>query len=145
MLNRWIEPELLDVLEREGVGAIAFSPLAQGMLTGKYLDGIPEDSRIKSDGRFLTEDMLTPERLGHIRRLSEIAQERGQSLAQMAIAWTVRDERVTSALIGASSVKQLEENVAAIDDIDFTPEEIEAIDRDAVDAGINIWAQSSNA
>jgi len=145
MLNRWIEPELLDVLEREGVGAIAFSPLAQGMLTGKYLDGIPEDSRIKSDGRFLTEDMLTPERLGHIRRLSEIAQERGQSLAQMAIAWTVRDERVTSALIGASSVKQLEENVAAIDDIDFAPEELEAIDRDAIDSGINIWAQSSNA
>jgi L-glyceraldehyde 3-phosphate reductase len=145
MLNRWIEPELLDVLEREGVGCIAFSPLAQGMLTGKYLDGIPEDSRIKSDGRFLTEDMLTPERLGHIRRLSEIAQERGQSLAQMAIAWTVRDERVTSALIGASSVKQLEENVAAIDDIDFAPEELEAIDRDAIDSGINIWAQSSNA
>jgi L-glyceraldehyde 3-phosphate reductase len=145
MLNRWIEPELLDVLEREGVGCIAFSPLAQGMLTGKYLDGIPEDSRIKSDGRFLTEDMLTSERLGHIRRLSEIAQERGQSLAQMAIAWTVRDERVTSALIGASSVKQLEENVAAIDDIDFAPEELEAIDRDAIDSGINIWAQSSNA
>ena len=145
MLNRWIEPELLDVLEREGVGCIAFSPLAQGMLTGKYLDGIPEDSRIKSDGRFLTEDMLTPERLDHIRRLSEIAQERGQSLAQMAIAWTVRDERVTSALIGASSVKQLEENVAAIDDIDFAPEELEAIDRDAIDSGINIWAQSSNA
>src|SRR6185436_13762021 len=92
MLNRWIEPELLDVLEREGVGCIAFSPLAQGMLTGKYLDGIPEDSRIKSDGRFLTEDMLTPERLSHIRKLNEIAQERGQSLAQMAVAWTVRDE-----------------------------------------------------
>ena len=89
--------------------------------------------------------MLRPESLDHIRRLSEIAGDRGQSLAQMAIAWTVRDERVTSALIGASSVKQLEENVAAIDDIDFTPEEIEAIDRDAVDAGINIWAQSSNA
>jgi L-glyceraldehyde 3-phosphate reductase len=115
------------------------------MLTGKYLNGIPEDSRIRSDGRFLTEDMLTPERLGHIRRLNEIAQERGQSLAQMAIAWTVRDERVTSALIGASSVKQLEENVAAIDDIEFTSEELEAIDRDAIDAGINIWAQSSNA
>jgi L-glyceraldehyde 3-phosphate reductase len=145
MLNRWIERDLLDVLEREGVGCIAFSPLAQGMLTGKYLDGIPEDSRIRSDGRFLTEDMLTPERLGHIRRLNEIASERGQSLAQMAIAWTVRDERVTSALIGASSVKQLEENVAAIDDIEFTPEELEAIDRDAVDSGINIWAQSSES
>jgi L-glyceraldehyde 3-phosphate reductase len=145
MLNRWIEQDLLDVLEREGVGAIAFSPLAQGLLTGKYLDGVPEDSRIRSDGRFLTEDMLTPERLDHIRALGAIASERGQSLAQMAIAWTLRDERVTSALIGASSVRQLEENVAAIDDVEFTQEEIEAIDRDAVDAGINIWAQSSSA
>ena len=145
LVNRWIEEELLGVLEREGVGCIAFSPLAQGMLTGKYLDGVPENSRIRSDGRFLTEDMLTPERLNHIRALDEIARERGQTLAQMAIAWTVRDERVTSALIGASSVQQLEENVAAIDDIEFTSEEIEAIDRDAVDAGINIWQQSSDA
>jgi L-glyceraldehyde 3-phosphate reductase len=144
MLNRWIEEDLLDVLDREGVGAIAFSPLAQGMLTSKYLDGIPEGSRA-AEGRFLTADMITPERIAHVRRLNEIAGERGQTLAQMAVAWTVRDERVTSALIGASSVAQLEENVAAIDDIEFTPEEIEAIDRDAVDAGINIWQQSSDA
>jgi L-glyceraldehyde 3-phosphate reductase len=144
MLNRWIEQDLLDVLDREGVGAIAFSPLAQGMLTSKYLEGIPEGSRA-AEGRFLTADMITPERIAHVRRLNEIAGERGQTLAQMAVAWTVRDERVTSALIGASSVAQLEENVAAIDDIEFTPEEIEAIDRDAVDAGINIWQQSSDA
>jgi L-glyceraldehyde 3-phosphate reductase len=144
MLNRWIEQDLLDVLDREGVGAIAFSPLAQGMLTSKYLDGIPEGSRA-AEGRFLTADMITPERIAHVRRLNEIAGERGQTLAQMAVAWTVRDERVTSALIGASSVAQLEENVAAIDDIEFTPEEIDAIDRDAVDAGINIWQQSSDA
>src|SRR5436190_17655524 len=144
MLNRWIERDLLDVLEREGVGCIAFSPLAQGMLTTKYLDGIPQDSRA-AEGRFLTTDMITPERIAHVRGLNEIAAERGQTLAQMAVAWTVRDERVTSALIGASSVEQLEENVAAIDDIEFTADELEAIDRDAVDAGINIWAQSSSA
>jgi L-glyceraldehyde 3-phosphate reductase len=144
MLNRWIERDLLEVLEREGVGCIAFSPLAQGMLTSKYLDGIPEGSRA-AEGRFLTSDMITPERIAHVRKLNEIAGERGQTLAQMAVAWTVRDERVTSALIGASSVEQLEENVAAIDDIDFTAEELEAIDRDAVDAGINIWQQSSDA
>jgi L-glyceraldehyde 3-phosphate reductase len=144
MLNRWIERDLLDVLEREGVGCIAFSPLAQGMLTSKYLDGIPEDSRA-AEGRFLTTDMITPERIAHVRRLNEVAGERGQTLAQMAVAWTVRDERVTSALIGASSVAQLEENVAAIDDIEFTPEELEAIDHDAVDSGINIWQQSSDA
>src|SRR2546421_9376635 len=107
MLNRWIERDLLDVLERDGVGCIAFSPLAQGMLTSKYLDGIPAGSRA-AEGRFLTADMITSERIAHVRRLNEIAGERGQSLAQMAIAWTVRDERVTSALVGASSVEQLE-------------------------------------
>ena len=128
MLNRWIERDLLDVLDREGVGAIAFSPLAQGMLTSKYLDGIPADSRA-AEGRFLTSDMITPERIAHVRWLNEIAGERGQTLAQ----------------IGASSVAQLEENVAAIDDIEFTPDEIDAIDRDAVDSGINIWQQSSDA
>jgi L-glyceraldehyde 3-phosphate reductase len=114
------------------------------MLTGKYLDGIPEDSRIRSDGRFLTEEMLTPERLDHIRALNAIAGERGQSLAQMAIAWTLRDDRVTTALIGASSVAQLEENVGAIEDVDFSEEELAAIDQDAVDAGINLWARSSS-
>jgi L-glyceraldehyde 3-phosphate reductase len=142
LLNRWIERDLLEVLGREGIGAIAFSPLAQGMLTSKYLDGIPEGSRA-AEGRFLTEDMITPERLAHVRALNEIAGERGQTLAQMAIAWTVRDERVTSSLIGASSVAQLEENVAAIADTEFSADELEAIDRDAVDAGINIWEQSS--
>src|SRR4051795_3890594 len=144
MLNRWIEEDLLDVIGEEGVGCIVFSPLGQGMLTTKYLDGVPEGSRA-AEGRFLTADMITPERIAHVRRLNEIAGERGQTLAQMAVAWTVRDERITSALIGASSVAQLEENVAAIDDIEFTPEEIDAIDRDAVDAGINIWQQSSDA
>jgi L-glyceraldehyde 3-phosphate reductase len=145
LLNRWIEEDLLDVLDREGLGCIAFSPLAQGMLTGKYLGGdIPEDSRAAQD-RFLTRDMITPEALAHIRALNEMAAERGQSLAQMAIAWVLRDERVTSALLGASSVRQLDENLAALDNRDFTDEELATIDRHAVDAGINIWAESSAA
>jgi L-glyceraldehyde 3-phosphate reductase len=145
LLNRWIEEDLLDVLEREGVGCIAFSPLAQGMLTDKYLGGdIPADSRAAQD-RFLTQDMITPEALTHIRALNDMAAERGQSLAQMAVAWTLRDDRVTSALVGASSVRQLEENLAALDNLDFTDEELATIDRHAVDAGINIWAQSSAA
>ena len=130
------------MLEREGVGCIAFSPLAQGMLTDKYLDGVPEGSRA-AQGRFLTGDMLTDENLAHVRALNELAQERGQTLAQMAIAWTLRDERVTSALIGASSVRQLEDNVAALRRLDFSDEELARIDRHAVDAGINIWAASS--
>ena len=144
LLDRRAEYTLFEHTQRAGVGVIVYSPLEQGMLTSKYLDGIPEGSRA-AEGRFLTIDMITPERIAHVRRLNEIAGERGQTLAQMAVAWTVRDERVTSALIGASSVAQLEENVAAIDDIEFTPEEIDAIDRDAVDAGINIWQQSSDA
>ena len=145
LLNRWIEEDLLDVIEREGIGCIAFSPLAQGMLTDKYLGGrIPEDSRAAQE-RFLTKDMISAEALTHVRALNELAQERGQSLAQMAIAWTLRDPRVTSALIGASSVRQLEENLAALDNLDFTDEELATIDRHAVDAGINIWAQSSAA
>jgi len=143
LLNRWVEEDLLDVLEREGVGCIAFSPLAQGMLTGKYLGGqVPAGSRA-AEGRFLTTDMLTPDALAHIEALNQMASERGQSLAQMAIAWTLRDERVTSALIGASSVEQLDENLAALDNIEFTDEELATIDQHAVDAGINIWAQSS--
>jgi L-glyceraldehyde 3-phosphate reductase len=143
LLNRWIEEDLLDVLEREGVGCIAFSPLAQGMLTGKYLGGdIPADSRA-AQGRFLTEDMITPDALRHVQALNEMARERGQSLAQMAIAWTLRDPRVTSALIGASSVRQLDENLAALDNLDFSDEELARIDQHAVDAGINIWAASS--
>ena len=123
MLNRWIEPELLDVLEAEGIGCIAFSPLAQGMLTDRYLNGIPEGSRA-SRNLSLSPDLLTEETLAKVRALNEIAQRRGQTLAQMAIAWTLRDARVTSALIGASSVEQLEANVAALDNLEFTAEEL---------------------
>jgi L-glyceraldehyde 3-phosphate reductase len=142
LLNRWIEPDLLDVLREEGVGAIVFSPLAQGLLTTKYLDGIPEDSRAAQDGSF-SRDLLTAQTLEHVRALNAMAQERGQSLAQMALAWTLRDPRVTSALIGASSIAQLEENVRALDRLAFSDDELAAIDRHAVDAGINIWAPSS--
>ena len=144
LLNRWIEEDLLDVLEEEGVGCIAFSPLAQGMLTTKYLDGVPEESRA-AEGRFLTSDMITNERLSHVRALNELAAARGQALSQMAIAWVLRDTRVTSALIGASSVEQLEENIASLDALDFSADELEAIDRHAVEAEINLWAQSSSA
>ena len=143
MLNRWIEPELLDVLGEEGVGCITFSPLAQGMLTDKYLDGIPEGSRATRTVGSLSPDLLTDEALDRIRALNEIAAGRGQTLAQMALAWTLRDDRVTSTLIGASSVAQLEENVAALDRLDFTEDELAEIDRHATDAGINIWARSS--
>jgi L-glyceraldehyde 3-phosphate reductase len=139
MLNRWIEPELLDVLGDEGVGCIVFSPLAQGMLTDKYLDGIPEGSRA-TRGYALTEDLLTEESLTKIRALNEIAQKRGQTLAQMALAWTLRDPRVTSTLIGASSVEQLEENVAALERLEFSDDELAEIDRYATESGINLWA-----
>jgi len=142
MLNRWIEGGLLDVLGSEGVGCIVFSPLAQGLLTAKYLSGIPEGSRA-SRNESLTRDQLSEKTLTHVRGLGEIAAGRGQSLAQMAISWVLRDERVTSALIGASSVAQLEENLAAAGKTAFTSEEIAAIDKDAVEAGINIWAASS--
>jgi L-glyceraldehyde 3-phosphate reductase len=142
LLNRWIEPELLDTLEAEGIGCICFSPLAQGMLTTKYLDGIPEGSRASRDDS-LSPDLLTDATLDKIRGLNEIASRRGQTLAQMALAWTLRDPRVTSALIGASSVAQLEENVAALDRLDFTEEELEEIDGFATESGINIWATSS--
>ena len=142
MLNRWIEEELLDVLDREGVGAIVFSPLAQGLLTNRYLNGVPEDSRIRI-GNYLQESMLSDENLARVRGLNEIAERRGQSLAQMAIAWVLRDPRVTSALLGASSVAQLEQNVAALDRLDFDSSELEEIDRLAVEGGINIWAASS--
>jgi L-glyceraldehyde 3-phosphate reductase len=143
MLNRWIEDDLLDVLEREGVGCIAFSPLAQGMLTDRYLDGIPEDSRA-AKGVFLTEDMITEERLEHVRALNAIARERGQTLAQMAVAWVLRDPRVTSALVGASSVQQLDDTLGALERLDFSEDELETIDRHAVDAGINLWEASSD-
>jgi L-glyceraldehyde 3-phosphate reductase len=143
LINRWIEGELLDVLDREGAGTIVFSPLAQGLLTDRYLDGVPEDSRARI-GNYFGEDMLSQENLARVRALGEIAQRRGQSLAQMAIAWVLRDPRVTSALLGASSVRQLEQNVAALERLDFEASELEEIDRYAGDGGVNIWAASSN-
>jgi L-glyceraldehyde 3-phosphate reductase len=142
MLNRWIEGGLLNVLEREGMGCIVFAPLAQGVLTGKYLNGVPEGSRA-SRHTSLSEDDLTPETLAHVRALSEIARARGQSLAQLALSWALRDPRITSVLIGASSVAQLEENTAAAGRSDLTTGELAAIDRDAVESGLNIWAASS--
>jgi L-glyceraldehyde 3-phosphate reductase len=142
MLNRWIEPDLLDALGELGVGCIAFSPLAQGMLTNKYLGGIPVGSRASWPSS-LSPDLLTDDALDKISGLNELASERGQTLAQMALAWTLRDSRVTSALIGASSVAQLEENLAAVRRLDFSDDELAAIDRHATDSGINIWAQSS--
>ncbi len=144
MLNRWVEDGLLDVLGEEGVGCIAFSPLAQGMLTDRYLDGVPSDSRAAQD-KSLDRSLLSPENLGHVRALNEIAQQRGQSLAQLAIAWVLRDERVTSALVGASSVAQLEDSLAAANNTTFDADELSAIDQHAVDGGINIWAGSSRA
>jgi L-glyceraldehyde 3-phosphate reductase len=142
LLNRWIEPDLLDVLGGEGIGCIVFSPLAQGMLTDKYLDGIPVGSRASRDGS-LSPSLISEETVAKIRALNEIAARRGQTLAQMALAWTLRDPRVTSTLIGVSSVEQLEANVAALDRLDFSDEELEEIDRSATESGINIWARSS--
>ncbi|GEP38571.1 glyceraldehyde 3-phosphate reductase [Nocardioides psychrotolerans] len=147
MLNRWVEdgePSLLDVLEEEGVGCIAFSPLAQGMLTNRYLDGIPADSRA-AQGTSLDPSLLDEQTLAHVRRLHEIAQGRGQSLAQLALAWALRDSRVTSVLIGASSVAQLDDNLAVLDRLEIAREELDAIEQDAVDSGINLWAASSDA
>jgi L-glyceraldehyde 3-phosphate reductase len=144
MLNRWIEEGLLDVIGNEGVGCIVFSPLAQGMLTDKYLNGIPEDSRAARDGS-LSSEWLSDENLERIRALNAIAQRRGQSLAQLALAWTLRDERVTSTLIGASSVGQLEQNVAALDKLELDPDEIAEIDQHAREGSINLWAASSEA
>jgi L-glyceraldehyde 3-phosphate reductase len=144
MLNRWIEPDLLDVLEHEGVGCIVFSPLAQGMLTSRYLDGIPSDSRAARNDS-LSPDWLTEDNLKRIRALNEVAKGRGQTLAQMAIAWTLRDPRVTSSLIGASSVKQLEDSLGAAAKLDFSDDDLAEIDRHAVESGINLWAVSNEA
>jgi L-glyceraldehyde 3-phosphate reductase len=144
LLNRWIEDELLDVLDREGVGAIVFSPLAQGLLTDKYLGGVPEDSRVRR-GNYFSERLLTDGNLARVRALNDIAAARGQTLAQLAIAWVLRDPRVTSALLGASSVEQLEQNVAALERLDFDPGELEQIDEYAVEGGINLWEPSSSA
>src|SRR4051794_27278755 len=142
IFNRWIENGLLDTLSEEGIGCIVFSPLAQGMLTDKYLDGVPESSRAAEEGSF-SREMLTEENLERVRALNEIAQRRGQSLAQLALAWALRDPRVTSALIGASSVEQLEQNVAALERLDFDDGELAEIERYAEDSGINIWEPSS--
>jgi L-glyceraldehyde 3-phosphate reductase len=142
LLNRWIEPELLDLLGDEGVGCIGFSPLAQGMLSDRYLDGIPEGSRASRAESF-SPDLLSDDNVAKLRALSEIAARRGQTLAQMALAWTLRDPRITSTLVGASSVAQLEENLTALDRLDFSDEQLAEIDRYATDAGINIWARSS--
>jgi L-glyceraldehyde 3-phosphate reductase len=144
MLNRWIERDLLDTVGDLGVGCIGFSPLAQGMLTDKYLDGVPEGSRA-SRPTTLSPDLLTQQTLGKVRALREIAGARGQTLAQMALAWTLRDARMTSTLIGASSVEQLEMNVAALDRLDFTPDELTEIDRHATESDINLWAASSTS
>jgi L-glyceraldehyde 3-phosphate reductase len=144
MFNRWIEGGLLDVLEREGVGCIAFSPLAQGLLTSKYLDGVPADSRVRR-GQAFSEDLITPENIERARALNEIARRRGQTLAQMAIAWTLRDPRVTSALVGASSVSQLEDSLGALQRLDFDDAELAEVDEQAIDGQVNIWAQSSEA
>jgi L-glyceraldehyde 3-phosphate reductase len=138
MLNRWVEGGLLDTLETIGAGCIAFSPLAQGMLTDRYLDGIPADSRM-AENSSLSSDLLTEQNLTHIRALNEIARRRGQSLAQLALAWVARDPRVTSVLIGASSVKQLEQNVAALEHQEFSGEELAEIDQHAVEGGIDLW------
>ncbi len=138
MLNRWIEQELLETLEELGVGCIAFSPLAQGLLTNKYLNGVPEDSRAKAEGSF-QKDFLNAENLSRVRALNEIAAARGQTLAQMAIAWVLRDKRVTSALIGARNVKQLDDSLEAVKMLKFTDAELDAIDRHARDGAIDLW------
>jgi L-glyceraldehyde 3-phosphate reductase len=144
MFNRWIEDGLLDVLDAEGIGCIAFSVLAQGLLTDRYLEGIPPGSRAARDGSLST-GMLSDENLGRVRALNDIAHKRGQSLAQMAIAWALRDTRVTSVLIGASSVVQLEQNVGALDNLSFGADEIATIDRYAVDGGIDLWRTPATA
>jgi L-glyceraldehyde 3-phosphate reductase len=145
MLNRWIEPELLDTLEAEGIGCIGFSPLAQGVLTDRYLDGIPEGSRAATEGTALSSNQLNEQTLAKVRALNEIAARRGQTLAAMALAWTLRDARMTSTLVGASSVAQLEANVAALDNLEFTEDEFAEIDEYATESDINLWAASSES
>src|SRR3954462_1739653 len=143
LLNRWIEAELLDVLDAEGVGCIVFSPLAQGMLTDKYLDGIPDGSRASETGGSFNRGMLSDENLERVRTLNEIARRRGQSLAQLALAWALRDGRGRRTLVGASSGEQLEQNIGALERLDFEDSELEEIDRNAREGGINLWAPSS--
>ena len=142
MLNRWIEGGLLDALDEVGAGCIVFSPLAQGLLTSRYLAGVPKGSRADGHGS-LRPDMLNEDNLSKVRALNDIAQRRGQTLAQMALAWTLRDHRITSALVGASSVAQLEENLAALDRLAFSPDELAEIDRYATESDVNLWRDSS--
>jgi L-glyceraldehyde 3-phosphate reductase len=144
MLNRWIEQELLGALEETGSGAIAFTPLAQGLLTGKYLNGVPQDARVnKAGGGSLKQEHLSEQNIERVRKLNDIAQRRGQSLAQMALAWTLRDSRVTSALIGASKAEQVRENVAALKNLSFSAEELAEIDRYATEGSVNLWEKPS--
>jgi len=144
MLNRWVEAELLGTLAAEGIGCIAFGPLAQGLLTDKYLRGVPADARInRPGGQSLLREHLSPENLARVQALGELARARGQSLAQMAVAWVLRHPQMTSALVGASRPEQVRELVAALDHLDFTAEELAAIDRHAVDGGINLWEKPS--
>jgi L-glyceraldehyde 3-phosphate reductase len=142
LLNRWIEPDLLDALDDLGAGCICFSPLAQGLLTDRYLEGIPEGSRASRAGS-MSPEQLDDRTMAKVRALNEVAQRRGQTLAQLALAWTLRDQRMTSTLIGASSIEQLEQNVGALRKLDFTAEELDEIDRHATDSDINLWAASS--
>ena len=144
MLNRWVENSLLDVLAQEGIGCIAFSPLAQGLLTTKYLHGVPASSRASQDGS-LHKSMLSERNLGHVSSLNQIAQQRGQSLAQMALAWVLRKPAITSALIGASRWSQIEECLGALENLQFSQDELQDIDQHAVDSGLNIWADSSQS
>jgi len=139
MLNRWIENGLLDVLDEQGVGCIAFSPLGQGLLTDKYLDGVSKDSRAAKDDSSLAAQLLNDENLARVRGLAEIAHERGQKMAQLAIAWALRNPVVTSVLLGASSVEQLDENLDALNNLEFTDEELKRIDQFAVESGIDLW------
>ncbi|MGV1956895.1 L-glyceraldehyde 3-phosphate reductase [Agrobacterium sp. 22-214-1] len=145
LFNRWAEKDLFDATDEVGAGVIAFTPLAQGLLTNKYLDGVPQDARVnRPGGDFLKPEHLKQENIERARALNEIAKNRGQSLAQLAIAWVLRDQRVTSALIGASSARQVEENVAALRNPYFTAEELAEIDRYAVEGGINLWEKPSH-
>ncbi|MCU4120676.1 L-glyceraldehyde 3-phosphate reductase [Variovorax sp. N23] len=144
MLNRWIESELTGTLETLGAGCIAFTPLAQGLLTDKYLSGIPADARINQPGGdSLPASHLSERNLAAVRMLNELAQGRGQTLAQMAVAWILRDPRMTSVLIGASSARQIRENVKALERLDFTAEELAKIDRHLIDGGVNLWEKPS--
>ena len=145
MLNRWVEDKLLGTLEREGVGCITFSPLAQGMLSDRYIDEVPADSRAGKSGTALSRKLLTEKNLSNIRNLNKIAQSRGQSLAQMALAWNLKHPQVTSVLVGTSNIHQIEENVEALKNLDFSSEELKEIDKFALEGDINLWAVSSEA